>query len=63
MFIIEVIVGGGGVLECIILKSVPNILSTPLTYMRMAKYNALQYTTTTTHYNLNNKHKVELSPF
>ena len=37
MFIIEVIVGGGGVLGCIILNSVPNILSTPLTYMRGGK--------------------------
>lgn len=33
MFVIEVRVGGGGggVQESIILKSVPNILSTPLT--------------------------------
>lgn len=38
MFNIEVVVGGGGILEGIILKGVPNILSTSLTYMRVAKY-------------------------
>lgn len=32
MFVIEVVMGGGGILECNILKSVPNILS-PLMYV------------------------------
>lgn len=34
MFIIEDIVGDGGVLECIILNGVPNSLSAPLIYMK-----------------------------
>ena len=39
MFIIEVVVGGGGgVLEWIILNGVPTVLSTTLTYTRGAKY-------------------------
>lgn len=27
MFIVEAVVGGGGVLECIVLNGVPNVLS------------------------------------
>ena len=38
MFIIEVLVGDSGVLGCITLNVVPNILSIPLTYMRGYKY-------------------------
>ena len=38
MSIIEVIVGDAGVVGCIILNDVPNIWSTPLTYMRVLKY-------------------------
>lgn len=37
MFIIEVVVCGGVELDCMILKGVPKILSTPFTYMKWAE--------------------------
>lgn len=64
----EVVVGGGGVLDYSIFEGVYNILSTLFTYTRWQairntfQCNADQYTTTT-HYDLRNKHNVELLPF
>ena len=51
MLIIEVIVGGGGVLGYIILNGVPNILSTPLNIHEGGKilgtpFNIIYYSTT-----------------
>lgn len=47
MFIIEVVMGCSGVLECNVLKSVPNTLSTMDNSIRnTAQYDVLQYTST-----------------
>ena len=65
MFIIEVIVDGAGVLECIIVCGVLIILPNLLAYIEGNKIlgtlsNMLHSSTyaSTTQYNLNNKHKV-----
>ena len=38
MFIIEVVVGGGGLLECTILKIIPNILPSSCMLIEWTKY-------------------------
>lgn len=60
MFIIEVVVGGGLVLDCIILKCVSNIPPSPMSVNGKGKHwNQLSIQVqfnTTANYNLNNKH-------
>ena len=64
MFTIEVVVSGGVVLGCIILKCVSNIHS-PLMFVNgvgktldRPQYNEVQFNTTA-NYNINNKHIVK----